>query len=148
MVCATHIIVSDGVVEASVGSPQPNGLLVICPGCILLAVKVSDMYRLATCTSGCNSKLEQWHIKFCFWSLELNSSISSSSSNYIHKFSGKDSPAGILCSILGIINMEEAAHARQFMHLQSHSYSSVTKAHLSSAMKCTYIWSHAGTGMA
>jgi hypothetical protein len=65
LVWNTHIIVSDGVVEASVGSPQPNGLLVICPGCILLAVKIPNMYRLAACTSGCDTKLWHWHIQNC-----------------------------------------------------------------------------------
>lgn len=67
LVCTTHIIVSDGVVEAGVGSPQPDGLLVIRPGCVLLTVKISNMYRLATCTSGCDSKLWHWHIQLYAW---------------------------------------------------------------------------------
>jgi len=76
LVWTTHIIVSDGVIEAGVGAPQPNGLLVICPGCILLAVKISNMYRLATCTSGCDSKFWHWHIQLYSWcsSFELSPS--------------------------------------------------------------------------
>lgn len=49
MYSSAHIIVSDGVVEAGVGAPQPDGLLVVRPSCFLLAVKVPNVYRLATC---------------------------------------------------------------------------------------------------
>ena len=44
-----YIIVSDGVVEAGIRPSQPDGLLVIRPGSILLAVKVAYVHRLATC---------------------------------------------------------------------------------------------------
>ena len=50
IVCDAYIIVSDGEVEACVGSSQPNGFLVIGTRCSLLAVKVPDMHRLAACT--------------------------------------------------------------------------------------------------